>query len=108
MDCRTTIPVGLGDLVEAIHRSQSDPLDQVSDALRVAAQLDALADQLIGHFVNQARRCGASWGEIGRSIGVTKQAAQKRFGSNRGNPRGRARELPERRARPRPSGPTPN
>jgi hypothetical protein len=34
---------------------------------------------LIGHFVDQARRSGASWTEIGKSMGVTKQAAQKRF-----------------------------
>jgi ATP-dependent Clp protease ATP-binding subunit ClpA len=38
-----------------------------------------VADHLIGHFVDQARRSGASWTEIGRSMGVTKQAAQKRF-----------------------------
>jgi hypothetical protein len=38
-----------------------------------------VADSLIGHFVDQARRAGASWAEIGRSMGVTKQAAQKRF-----------------------------
>jgi ATP-dependent Clp protease ATP-binding subunit ClpA len=36
-------------------------------------------DSLIGHFVDQARRAGASWADIGRSMGVTKQAAQKRF-----------------------------
>ncbi|NUR90301.1 MAG: ATP-dependent Clp protease ATP-binding subunit, partial [Nonomuraea sp.] len=33
----------------------------------------------IGHFVDQARRSGASWTDIGHSMGVTKQAAQKRF-----------------------------
>ena len=38
-----------------------------------------MADHLIGHFVDQARRSGASWTDIGRSMGVTKQAAQKRF-----------------------------
>ena len=38
-----------------------------------------MADSLIGHFVDQARRAGASWADIGRSMGVTKQAAQKRF-----------------------------
>ena len=38
-----------------------------------------VADHLIGHFVDQARRSGASWTDIGRSMGVTKQAAQKRF-----------------------------
>ena len=38
-----------------------------------------MADHLIGHFVDQARRAGASWTDIGRHMGVTKQAAQKRF-----------------------------
>jgi hypothetical protein len=37
------------------------------------------ADHLIGHFVDQARRSGASWTDTGRSMGVTKRAAQKRF-----------------------------
>ena len=44
-----------------------------------AQHLDGIADHLIGHFVDQARRSGASWTEIGASMGVTKQAAQKRF-----------------------------
>ena len=41
--------------------------------------LGELADHLIGHFVDRARRAGASWTLIGQSMGVTKQAAQKRF-----------------------------
>lgn len=44
-----------------------------------AEQLGEVADSLIGHFVDQARRAGASWSEIGASMGVSKQAAQKRF-----------------------------
>ena len=38
-----------------------------------------LSDHLVGHFVDQARRSGASWTDIGRSLGVSKQAAQQRF-----------------------------
>src|SRR4029079_12739121 len=38
-----------------------------------------VAAPLIGHFVDRARRSGASWTDIGRSMGVTKQAVQKRF-----------------------------
>ena len=45
----------------------------------MAGQLGELADHLIGHFVDQARRAGASWTDIGRAMGVTKQAAQQRF-----------------------------
>ncbi|MBB4681509.1 Clp protease N-terminal domain-containing protein [Crossiella cryophila] len=56
-----------------------DALHQLEDAVVLGERLGELADHLIGHFVDQARRTGASWTEIGRSMGVTKQAAQKRF-----------------------------
>jgi hypothetical protein len=72
-------PVRLDDLIKAIKDVRPDVLDQLSDAVLVADHLDDLADHLIGHFVDQARRSGASWTDIGRSMGVSKQAAQKRF-----------------------------
>src|SRR5689334_14815038 len=76
---RMTNPVRLDDLIEAIKKVHSDVLEQLSDAVIAADHLGDLADHLIGHFVDQARRSGASWTEIGRSMGVSKQAAQKRF-----------------------------
>jgi hypothetical protein len=76
---RMTNPVRLDDLIEAIKKVHSDALDQLSDAVIAADHLGDVADHLIGHFVDQARRSGASWTDIGRSMGVTKQAAQKRF-----------------------------
>jgi hypothetical protein len=57
----------------------TDVLDRLSDAVIAADHLGDVADHLIGHFVDQARRSGASWTDIGRSMGVSKQAAQKRF-----------------------------
>jgi hypothetical protein len=75
----TAPPVRLDDLINAIKKARPDVLDQLSDAVVVADHLGELADHLIGHFVDQARRSGASWTDIGRSMGVTKQAAQKRF-----------------------------
>lgn len=74
-----TTPLRLDDLIDAIKKVHSDALDQLSDAVIAADHLGDLADHLIGHFVDQARRSGASWTDIGRSMGVTKQAAQKRF-----------------------------
>jgi len=71
--------VRLDDLIDSIRKVHADPLDQLSDAVLVADHIADLADSLIGHFVDQARRQGASWTDIGRSMGVTKQAAQKRF-----------------------------
>ena len=72
-------PVRLDDLIEGITKTESDPLRQLSAAVMMASHLGDLADHLIGHFVDRARRAGASWTEIGRSMGVSKQAAQKRF-----------------------------
>ena len=76
---RMTNPVRLDDLIEAIKKVHTDALDQLSDAVIAADHLGEVADHLIGHFVDQARRSGASWTDIGRSMGVSKQAAQKRF-----------------------------
>ncbi|MER7766169.1 Clp protease N-terminal domain-containing protein [Kitasatospora sp. NPDC096140] len=74
-----TTPLRLDDLIAAIKQVHTDALDQLSDAVIAADHLGELADHLIGHFVDQARRSGASWTDIGRSMGVSKQAAQKRF-----------------------------
>ncbi|MFD8707560.1 Clp protease N-terminal domain-containing protein [Kitasatospora sp. NPDC059648] len=75
----STTPLRLDDLIAAIKKVHTDALDQLSDAVIAADHLGDLADHLIGHFVDQARRSGASWTDIGRSMGVSKQAAQKRF-----------------------------
>ncbi|WP_405701890.1 ATP-dependent Clp protease ATP-binding subunit [Streptomyces sp. NBC_01383] len=72
-------PIRLDDLIAAIKKVHPDALDQLQDAVIAADHLGEVADHLIGHFVDQARRSGASWTEIGKSMGVTRQAAQKRF-----------------------------
>lgn len=72
-------PARLDDLIHAVRAAHEDPLDQLSTAMLAAEHLGDLADHLVGHFVDNARRCGASWTAIGASMGVTKQAAQKRF-----------------------------
>ena len=78
---RITVPatVRLDDLIEAICQVHDDELERLSSAIVAADHLGDLADHLVGHFVDQARRSGASWTEIGRAMGVTKQAARKRF-----------------------------
>ena len=75
----TIHPIRLDELIDAIKQVHTDVLDQLSDAVLAAEHLGEVADHLIGHFVDQARRSGASWTDIGKSMGVTKQAAQKRF-----------------------------
>lgn len=76
---KITNPVRLDDLIDVIKQVHSEPLDQLTDAVLAAESLGEIADHLIGHFVDQARRSGASWTDIGKCMGVTKQAAQKRF-----------------------------
>lgn len=69
----------LQDLIQAIEASEDEPLQQVTDAMITADRISELGDRLVDHFVNRARESGASWSEIGHSLGVSKQAAQKRF-----------------------------
>ncbi|NUT50696.1 MAG: Clp protease [Saccharothrix sp.] len=72
-------PVQLTDLIVTVASEHADVLGRLTAAVELSSQLDELGDHLIGHFVDEARRAGASWTDIGESIGVTKQAAQKRF-----------------------------
>ena len=73
-------PVRLDDLINVDQAgTRPNRLDQLTDAVLAAETLGEVADHLIGHFVDQARKSGASWTEIGKCMGVTKQAAQKRF-----------------------------
>jgi hypothetical protein len=75
------LPARLDDLIDYVKTRHPDgtPLEHLTNAVLAGEQLGELADHLIGHFVDQARRTGASWTEIGQSMGVSKQAAQKRF-----------------------------
>ncbi|MFJ5557963.1 Clp protease N-terminal domain-containing protein [Streptomyces sp. NPDC093250] len=77
--------VRLDDLIAAIKKVHEEPLEQLQDAMLAGEHLGDVADHLIGHFVDQARRSGASWTDIGKSMGVTRQAAQKRFVPQGGN-----------------------
>lgn len=90
-------PVRLDDLIDAITKVASEPLDQLSSAVLTADALGDVADHLIGHFVDRARRSGASWTDIGASMGVTKQAAQKRFVPKGPEPGGFERFTPRAR-----------
>jgi hypothetical protein len=77
----TSTPVRLDDLISHVLEQHPDggELQHLADAVGTAGHLGEVADHLIGHFVDRARRSGASWTDIGENMGVSKQAAQKRF-----------------------------
>ena len=56
-----------------------DALLQLSQASQDRRGPGTGRDALLGHFVDQCRRSGRSWSEISVGLGVSKQAAHKRF-----------------------------
>ncbi len=71
----------LQELIDGVRGDASgeDALVQLSQASKTVNDLEQVADALLGHFVDQCRRSGRSWSEISSSLGVSKQAAHKRF-----------------------------
>jgi hypothetical protein len=64
--------------------TSSEPIDVLASAAGRQQELADLGDQLLDHFVQEARTSGCSWAQIGGALGVTKQAAQQRHSAERG------------------------
>jgi hypothetical protein len=73
-------PVALGRLVKWIdgRTRHCSALERLALAVEVGGHLETAKDELVGHFVEQARASGETWSQIGEQLGVTKQAAQQR------------------------------
>jgi len=56
-----------------------EPLAHLATASATAAELVETTDALLGHFVDRCRSVGHTWAEISVALGVTKQAAHKRY-----------------------------
>lgn len=71
----------LSDLVATVEAdaATADPLTQLATATATAADLARSGDDLIGHFVDRCRQAGRTWAEISEALGVSRQAAHKRF-----------------------------
>ncbi|HLI45170.1 MAG TPA: Clp protease N-terminal domain-containing protein [Acidimicrobiales bacterium] len=69
------------ELIETVRADavSGEPLDELAQAARTARELEESADAVLGHFVERCRRAGYSWTEISGVLGVTRQAAHKRF-----------------------------
>jgi hypothetical protein len=74
----------LQEMIEQIDTAlpDADALAKVGEAQRRARALNDVGDQLVDHYVAQARAKGASWSQIGDALGVSKQAAQQRRSGN--------------------------
>src|SRR2546430_15169388 len=86
----------LQELIEQIDAAlpDADALTNIGEAQRRARALNDVGDQLVDHYVAQARAGGASWSQIGDALGVSKQAAQqRRAGGQLERFTGRARNL---------------
>jgi hypothetical protein len=71
----------LSDLIQSVRDevADGDPIAQLAKAAEYAADLSRLGDSLLDHFVFQCRQAGMSWSELSSALGVSKQAAHKRF-----------------------------
>ncbi|WP_405057426.1 ATP-dependent Clp protease ATP-binding subunit [Kribbella sp. NBC_01505] len=56
-----------------------DELQQLGTAASTISELTSTGDAALGFFVDRARGAGKSWVEISAVLGVSKQAAHKRF-----------------------------
>ncbi|GAA1597757.1 Clp protease N-terminal domain-containing protein [Kribbella sancticallisti] len=71
----------LQQLIDTIRQDAGtdDVLDQLGTAASTISDLTSTGDAALGYFVDRARGAGRSWVEISTVLGVSKQAAHKRF-----------------------------
>jgi hypothetical protein len=76
-----TPPPTLQELIDSVVSDAPghEPLEELATAAATVATLDETTDALLSHFVDRARRNGHSWSDISAALGVSKQAAHKRF-----------------------------
>ena len=76
----------LGRVIRAYSRRiASGDIEAITHMTRLAADLD----QAITYAVTGLRDCGYSWADIGLRLGITRQAAQQRWGTTPGTSTGR-------------------
>jgi phosphoribosylaminoimidazole-succinocarboxamide synthase len=68
-------------LIDMVTREAPDesPLMLLERAAENARDIELMGDKLLDHFVEKCRSNGLSWSEISAVLGVSKQAAHKRF-----------------------------
>jgi hypothetical protein len=73
------IRTSLDDLIRDVLAHSDSSLNALEAASSVAADLMAAGDALLTHFVVESRAAGNTWAEIGKVLGVSRQAVHQRF-----------------------------
>ncbi|MEV0384301.1 Clp protease N-terminal domain-containing protein [Nonomuraea sp. NPDC050643] len=60
--------------------TDADALTRLTVAEGVLSDMQGVGDRLLGYLVELARAEGCSWADIGDHLGISRQAAQQRFG----------------------------
>lgn len=60
--------------------SKSHDCTWQAELARAVDHLEAIEDSIDGIVLHAAREHGASWADVGRLLGISRQAARQRFG----------------------------
>jgi hypothetical protein len=71
----------LQEIIDSVRHDTptGNALAQLRGAAATVAELSEVGDEALGYFVDRARRSGHTWTDISAALGVTRQAAHKRF-----------------------------
>lgn len=75
-------------LVNDVLRSDGDASGQVMRAIAATRSLDLIVEDTLRALVEQARKTGHTWAEVGEVLHVSRQAAFQRFGGGGAAPDG--------------------
>ncbi|GAA4985727.1 hypothetical protein HD597_011088 [Nonomuraea thailandensis] len=67
-------------IVEERSADDTDALTRLTVAEGVLSDLQKVGDRLLGYLVELARAEGSSWADVGDHLGISRQAAQQRYG----------------------------
>jgi hypothetical protein len=71
--------IRLCDLIGRVEERHHDPLDRVTAACRLSEELGRTSQALIRDCVARSWESGASWSDIAQVLGVSRQAAHRKY-----------------------------
>ena len=73
--------MNVNELIAAIEEGgDADPLARVAAAAALKDEIEAIGDELLDHFVKDARAEGCSWTQIGDALGMSRQSVHAKYG----------------------------